>query len=204
MVGAPQAPRNITFSQTELRHIAVGTALVSVSGASIFAGDIFPSMLTLALAVLFFSAGFILHELAHKFVAQRYGLWAEFRLDRFGALLTLVTAISPFFKIIAPGAVMIAGPTSKRAVGFTSVAGPIVNLVLAVGLYGLSLVPGSVQVSLAAHAGASINAFIALFNVLPFGPLDGRKILHWDKLGWAALFLASIATTGFLYFGLFG
>lgn len=159
--------------------------------------------MALAIAVVFFAMGFIIHELAHKFVAQNYGLWAEFRVNPFGAILTLATALSPFFKIIAPGAVMIAGPTSKRAVGLTSVAGPLTNIVLAALLHVLGLLTGSFPLAIAARAGAAINAWMALFNLLPFGPLDGRKILWWDKLAWAGLLVVSILLALYLNLGLF-
>jgi Zn-dependent protease len=37
-----------------------------------------------------------------------------------------------------------------------------------------------------------LNAFIALFNLIPFGELDGRKILAWSPSRWAIAFAASI------------
>jgi Zn-dependent protease len=34
------------------------------------------------------------------------------------------------------------------------------------------------------YAGASFNAWIAMFNLLPFGVLDGQKIFDWNKIAW--------------------
>lgn len=99
------------FSPTEVRHILIGVILVSGVGLSFFAPQVFSNWLAIAAAVFFFTAGFITHELTHKAMAQRYGMWAEFRLDMFGAALTLLSAVSPL-KIIAPGAVVIAGDTT--------------------------------------------------------------------------------------------
>ena len=54
-------------------------------------------VLIMALA---FSCSFLGHELAHKFMAQHYGLWAEFRLVKIGAILTLISILPfLFFKI---------------------------------------------------------------------------------------------------------
>ena len=39
---------------------------------------------------------------------------------------------------------------------------------------------------------ASLNAFIAFFNLLPFGALDGRKIIAWSPARWATAFAVSI------------
>jgi Zn-dependent protease len=43
--------------------------------------------------------------------------------------------------------------------------------------------------------GARINIWLALFNLIPFGPLDGAKILKWNKGIW----LITIAIAGGLF-----
>ncbi|MEM2592855.1 MAG: hypothetical protein QXI60_09735, partial [Thermofilaceae archaeon] len=48
-----------------------------------------------------------------------------------------------------------------------------------------------------------LNAFIALFNLIPLGELDGRKILAWSPSKWAISFALSIIlliTTGFMFY----
>jgi len=191
----------VRFSPTEAKHILVGVVLVSVVGLSLFAARVFSNWIAVAAAVLFFTAGFIMHELTHKAVAQRYGLWAEFRLDIFGALLTLLSAVSPF-KIIAPGAVVIAGQTTPDRVGRTAAAGPATNIILATLLFGVAQIlrPGGLLD--AALAGALINAFMALFNSIPFGVLDGLKVFRWNKLIWLVLFALSALVTAVSYLSL--
>ena len=48
-------------------------------------------------------------------MAQKAGMWAEFRLTTWGAALTFVSVFLPF-KMIAPGAMMIGGnaPSAKN------------------------------------------------------------------------------------------
>jgi Zn-dependent protease len=59
---------------------------------------------------------FLLHELAHKLVAQHYGCYAEFR--SFDNMLILAIVMSFFgFVFAAPGAVMISGPVGIRKNG---------------------------------------------------------------------------------------
>lgn len=196
----PSRPK-ISFSPTELRHIAVGTVLVSGVGLSFFQSQVFSNWIAVAAAVVFFTAGFIIHELTHKAVAQRYGLWAEFRLDTFGALLTVLSVVSPL-KIIAPGAVVIAGNTTSDRVGRTSAAGPVTNILLALLLLGVAQLvrPGGlIEVTL---AGAAINAFMALFNLIPFGVLDGLKVFRWKKTVWLVLFALSVLVTAVSYMSL--
>lgn len=118
---------------------------------------------------------FILHELAHKFTAQRYGLQAEFRSFDGMAVFSLILS---FFGVIflAPGAVMIRGGDRIR-MGRIAAAGPIVNIVLAVLFLGAFFI---YPLSLFQFA-FFINSFLALFNMLPFFVLDGRKVLSWNR-----------------------
>ncbi len=188
-------PHAVRFSGTEIRHLAVGTALVTLAGISYYVvSPISTGLAGLILSALLFSMGFILHELAHKYVAQGYGLWAEFRLNMTGLLLTAISIISPI-KFIAPGAVMIAGFPDKQHMGKTAIAGPVTNVIITAAL--LILLPGLATLGLyqAVLAGASINAFLALFNLIPFAVFDGQKVYSWNKRYWAALFAVSLALT---------
>jgi len=191
----------IRFSPTEIRHIVIGVILVSGVGLSFFAPRVFSDWLAVTAAVFFFTAGFIIHELTHKAVAQRYGMWAEFRLSTFGAVLTLLSAVSPL-KIIAPGAVVIAGNTTPDRVGRTAAAGPTTNILIASLLLGLAEVLHPIGLLEAMLAGAAINAFMALFNLIPFGVFDGLKVFRWNKPVWLVLLALAALLTGLSYMSL--
>ena len=192
----------IRFSPTEIRHIAIGVILVSGVGLSFFTLRAFPSWLAIVAAVFFFTAGFLVHELTHKAMAQRYGMWAEFRLDKFGAALTLLSAVSPL-KIIAPGAVVIAGNTTTDRVGRTAAAGPTTNILIASLLLGLAEVLHPIGFIEALLAGSAINAFMALFNLIPFGVFDGLKVFRWNKQVWLVLLALAVLITGLSYMSLY-
>jgi len=189
----PPRSAKFGFSSTEIRHLTISALLVMSVGLTwIFFLQELPPQILVGSALIFTSI-FLLHEIAHKFVAQHFGLWAEFRLTMFGALITLLSIISPF-KIISPGAVMIAGPASKRIVGITAIAGPLTNIVLGVVFFGLSnlLLKYSV-LFLVAVSSAAISAFIAVFNLVPIGILDGLKVFGWNKIIWGSAFTSSVA-----------
>ena len=40
--------------------------------------------------------------------------------------------------------------------------------------------------------GFQVNAMLAFFNMLPVGPLDGRKILRWNAVVFVALIAVSL------------
>ena len=199
--GQPRrAKGRIYFSPKELKHLAVATLLVVGIGLSAgLYSDTFGLVdwtVTLAAFTVILTASFFVHEIAHKITAQRRGLWAEFRLTVWGAALTLISVILPF-KIISPGAVMIAGSARMDEIGKISIAGPITNIVLSTILLGATFVPNPYSGILA--LGAFFNAYIAVFNLIPFGIFDGFKIFSWDKKIWALAFAASAALTAISY-----
>jgi len=111
-----------------------------------------------------------------------------------GAVLTLASVFLPF-KIIAPGAMMIGGsqPSAKNIVRI-SVAGPFTNIVFSSVLLGLAfpLLPIAPLFADMLFFAAYINAFMAVFNLIPFGVLDGLKIFTFNKKIWAVMFVPSV------------
>jgi Zn-dependent protease len=167
----------IKTSKTELMHLTIATILVTAVGLSLNGYRYFSwQFLTI------FISAFLVHELAHKFLAQYYGSWAEFRAQMSGLLITAISALPIMpFKFIAPGAVMV-GLSDGNKFGRVALIGPLTNLVMGFTFLLLSLFYSS-------HSpyftiGASFNGWIALFNLIPFGVLDGQKILDWNKLVW--------------------
>ena len=75
--------------------------------------------------------GFLLHELAHKFAAQKFGCVAEFRAFDQMLYMAVGLAVLIGFIFAAPGAVMISGQITRKENGIISIAGPAVNYVLA-------------------------------------------------------------------------
>jgi len=154
-----------------------------------------PMILLILVAV--FTSVFLLHEIAHKLTAQHYGLWAEFRLSMFGALITLLSIVSPI-KLISPGAVMIAGPISKEMGGKTALAGPLTNIILSI-LFLFFAYPSSSFPKIVLMLGAAFSAWIAFFNLIPFGMLDGSKVFGWNRMVWVIVFITAVSLTIFTF-----
>lgn len=170
----------LRFSWTEIGHLALGMALVAAVGMSISGIWFQPEFMAV------FVSAFLLHELAHKFLAQFYRAWAEFRVIFFGAIITAVSIFLPF-KFIAPGAVFISGSVSERRNGKISLVGPLTNVALGTGfLFALMFADSRLF-----YEGARFNAWIAIFNLIPFMGLDGSKIFSWNKLVWILALAAS-------------
>jgi Zn-dependent protease len=186
----PKVARKFGFSLKELKHLTVGALLVMGVGLTLFLEQEYTIIDILILSIAF-TLSFLLHELAHKFSAQYFNLWAEFRLTLQGALITFVSIFLPF-KLISPGAVMIAGSGTRETVGKLAVSGPVTNIIIST----VCLILAAVASDLFQFV-AFINAFMATFNLIPFGVMDGLKVFRWNKAFWAIAFVAAIALTAY-------
>ena len=141
--------------------------------------------------------GFLLHELAHKVVAVRFGQVAHFRAD-YGMLALAIASGLAGFLFAAPGAVYHSGRITDRENGLIALAGPVTNLGLAVVFLPAVAVPG--VIGAVGGLGVTINLLLAGFNMLPVGPLDGRQVLAWSPTVFVLVFVPS---AGLAVLGLF-
>ena len=84
----------IKFSKIEIQDLTKAWAAISVAFAIVLSGGLFGAdfFLNILLSAITVGTGFLFHELGHKFVAQKYGCWAEFRADNYMLLLALATS----------------------------------------------------------------------------------------------------------------
>jgi Zn-dependent protease len=140
------------------------------------------------------------HEVAHGWMAKRYG---DKTADQLGRLtLNPLKHIDPVGTIIIPGLLLItftgfifgwAKPVPvdarnfknpKKAMMMVALAGPVSNLLMAVGWALLARVGVTIELEFISMpliysgvAGITINLVLALINLLPIPPLDGSRIL---------------------------
>ncbi len=192
-------PLRMKFSHTEIQHLLRAWIVISLAFAIMNSGgfSLTPAFLiSVAISALTVGVGFLLHELMHKYFAQKYGCVAEFRAFDFMLLIALVLALlrSPIL-FAAPGAVFIQGNVNVARSGRISAAGPATNVVLALVFLGLTFlaspVTSPVLFKIAAF-GATVNAWLAVFNMLPFMGLDGTKVLFWNMKAYAGLLALAI------------
>jgi Zn-dependent protease len=193
---APIRSAALSTSRTELLHLSIAYVVLTfdlavvggqlafggfghVSGAAIASAGAFAAVAALT--------GFVAHEMAHKVSAQRYGFWAEFRMSPVGLFLSVVTALFGFL-FAAPGATVIGGMGDTREWGRTSLAGPLLNLLEGGAFFGAAYATAVSFVNPTWEGFflllAFFNGWFATFNLIPLGPLDGRKVLRWSAPVW--------------------
>ena len=177
------------FLKKEIKDLLIAGLMISLAFAILLSGgslnglNFFNKNFFIIFIVAFFTAGigFLLHELMHKYFAQSYGLFAEFRA--FYGMLWLAILFSFFgFILAAPGAVFIQGKITKEKNGKISLAGPMTNLILALlFLIFLLILNLSGIFSMLFIFGLKINSLLAAFNMIPAMPFDGAKVFKWNK-----------------------
>jgi Zn-dependent protease len=182
--------------------------------------------------VLLFSLSF--HESAHAWAASRMGDDTARRLGRISLnpivhIDPIGTVLMPLLQIFASGIPLLgwAKPTPvnprlysdlRRGELFVSGAGPVSNLILALGFtaalfvvarLGLDGALGETLLYLLS-VGVTLNIVLALFNLVPLPPLDGSHVLQWllpPRLGeryaallrpYGTLILLALVMTGVL------
>jgi Zn-dependent protease len=185
----------------ELKDLSISAVVLAIAFGIAFSGGLraFLDFRRLGIYILMslvaVSLGFILHELGHRYMARRFGFFAEYRMWRVGLLIALAGSLFGFI-FAAPGAVNIyprpagynTAMTTGDKMGIISITGPAMNFILAI----IFLVIYFIFPHLLFSLGARINTWLAVFNLLPFGPLDGMKIFKWSRKVWFSAFIIGI------------
>ena len=185
---------NKRFSKTEIREIIIAVTIISLafaimlrSSVLVVSSEMLNYLAIFGLSALLVITSFIPHEMAHKWVAQKYGAWAEFRMYPAGLMMAIVFSFFGFL-FAAPGAVYINGNINVEKNGKISIAGPLTNLVIG----AIAMVLCHVTTGLWSDIFglfAWLNVFLAFFNLLPINPMDGSKIYKWN----AAIYVGTMA-----------
>jgi len=186
-------------SSREIIHIVASLVVLTIAFT-------YPELSPELMAIVAFGVGtgFILHELAHKFTAQRYGYVADYEASPTGLFLALGLSFitGGGFVFAAPGAVMIRGKKAmygyydpvqtEKEFAYISASGAVVNLLLAIMFVAVSLFIMDPLALKVLWWSAFINIFLAGFNMIPFGPLDGAKVWRYNPVLWGLVGIPAI------------
>ncbi len=186
----------------EVRDLAAAAVSLLVTFLLAYITEIMYYPVTAAGIIVGVLAGFILHELGHRFAARALGYQAFFKAWKLGIVLSIASGLLaglfslmglPILPVIAaPGAVYVVPRTlthvlyTRRDELFISSSGPLMNILITVISLAVTLLAtGGVR-----YVGvlvSRVNAWLALFNLLPIPPLDGFKVARSSVLAWIIL-----------------
>ena len=177
--------------------ISIAFAIFSYKNLAAVYGNVNGFMIALSISLATAGLGFVIHELAHKFIAIKHYCSAEFKSNDPMLALAILMSFAGFI-VAAPGHVLIKGSVNKKQNGEIALAGPGSNFLLAILFVpGFLISKGLLQFFF--FQGFFINSWLALFNMIPFEPFDGVKIYKWNKI---IYLLLAIILAGMVLFGL--
>jgi Zn-dependent protease len=132
------------------------------------------------IALIATSPAVFFHELFHKITALALGYSATFHIFTPGIFIgVILKLISSPLLFIAPGFVSIQNVTQDIPYRLIAFAGPFANLLLF--LIAIIILKKAKNLSekqlIVLHLTKKINLILLIFNMIPFGPLDGAKVL---------------------------
>ncbi|MEM4454924.1 MAG: hypothetical protein QXT28_09455 [Thermofilaceae archaeon] len=150
----------------------------------------YPSLVNLPFVFIGVASSFIPHELAHRAVAIEMGYRARYRLSPWSTFATIVLSMltGGVVKFGATGAVEIRERVNREDMVQIALAGPLMNLVVAV--FSTLLTP---LAPLVLPLVALSNVCVGVSNLLSVPPLDGYHVYRYSPRIWAIVFSASIA-----------
>ncbi|OYT27427.1 MAG: metalloprotease [Candidatus Altiarchaeales archaeon ex4484_96] len=190
--------KKFSISPREIWELLTAWVILSIAFAILYSQkELSIFLIAFPISMVAVGLGFALHELGHKYLAQKYGLSAYFKANYQGLFLAVLFSFAGFI-LVSPGAVHIyGGQMSEEQHGRIALYGPLMNLLLALGFLLLYLTPLSsiALVSVTAWLGYSINTWIGLFNLIPTHPFDGADIKKWSM----PVYLAMVFLMGALF-----
>jgi Zn-dependent protease len=216
---------SIKLGTAEQIDLLLSWVVLAIAFSIVIGGRRMPGAELILISALGAGTGFLLHELAHKFMAQRYGYWAEYRANHSGLLFIIIMSMMGFI-FAAPGAVMMHKPSdvslqsayfyggeayldqmekkARREGLRIALAGPMANIILTTIFFALlsSGLASSMLAMNAVYFAVFINLNLAAFNLIPFGPLDGKKIFEANRFAWAIVALPTIMIALSMLFGI--
>ncbi|WP_393971817.1 site-2 protease family protein [Oxyplasma meridianum] len=164
-------------------------AMISDNGFHVSAPE---AALLLIMSALAVATAFFLHEMAHRYVARRFGGVAFFKIWPFGIIFAFITSFFGFI-FAAPGAVNIGGIYRKDQFGKSALAGPLTNLVVGSVFVFLDIfLPMDPILHTIFGFVGGLNLYFGVFNMLPIPPLDGQKVMSWNLRIFIMVFAVAI------------
>ena len=179
------------FSSLELLVIVIasvflGAAFLITKKIEFDVGNIMLYLLIAGLAT-------ILHDLTHRYAAYRYKATTEYQFWLLGTVIMFVTAFLFGLAYGAPGRTLIkdSNKLGVKEQAIVALSGPVMSF--AVTLAFFLLVPIGGWFKVIGLLGVSMNLLSAVYGLMPFDPMDGKKVYGWKKAAWAVAFLPMFA-----------
>lgn len=164
--------------------ILLGIAFAYARG-SLFMAD------KLAMIVIAALLTIVVSELARRFIAARYKAVTEYQFWGIGAITLIITAVlhQPFSR---PARTIINKPEEigTEKMGKIAMAPCVVSLLLSIMFLVLMALGNGMETI--GKEGFKMGMMICVYSLMPFEPMDGKRVIGWSKLAWVLVFIPSL------------
>jgi Zn-dependent protease len=131
----------------------------------------------------------IMHDLGHRMVARKLEIEGQYKFWGLGTFTMLLTSWLFGMAFAQPGRYVFSDPEDidNRDMAFVTLAGPAVSMLFAILFLPFALIGG--VAGQIAVAGFTMNLMTAVYNLMPFSPMDGKIIYEWSRLFWMLTFV---------------
>jgi Zn-dependent protease len=152
------------------------------------------------LAIFIIVAGFALtlHDLAHRYMAWKHNVTSEYQVWWLGSIIMFITSVAFYTVYASPSRFRLdkQADLSSKERALIHGMGPLTSFIVFLAFALLVTSDGSVmKIGILA---CSINLLIATYGMMPFDPMDGKKVYEWNRWVWLVTFIPLIM----LYFAL--
>jgi Zn-dependent protease len=130
----------------------------------------------------------IMHDLGHRMIARKLAIEGQYKFWGLGTLTMLLTSWLFGMAFSQPGRyVFDSEDVDDIDTAFVTLAGPAVSVLFAILFLPFALIGG--VAGQIAVAGFIMNLMTAVYNLMPFSPMDGKIIYEWSRLFWMLIFV---------------
>jgi Zn-dependent protease len=191
-----QIPRGLNkiallgLSRIEFIHITVSFVLFGI----FMAWAVSPASLFLEnLPAYLIGAGLVLtvHEFMHNFTSHRFGVESEFRTSAVGMIAVAITSVLFGNVFAVPGRTIMYGDPTQDQRGKIALSGPVLSFIMVLLFWLLADYGGFVgSIGL---AGFNVAFIMAVYEMLPITPMDGKEVKNWKRWVWCLFFFPVFA-----------
>lgn len=185
-----EAKKGSIFTLTRLEAVAYAVVLVVLTFAFSYAsaGSLEDFLLLIPTVLVTSVVVGLVKNLVTVVIARSLGVWAEHRVWGFGLATFLFSTLAFRTPFSSPSRIVNHAPKiTLRALGLVASSSVLIALGFA-GVFYVLLVNGFAYIG---SIGLAMCLLMALFDVIPVAPMNGRDIFDWSKPIWAFLFLVA-------------
>jgi hypothetical protein len=190
--GVTAKPKKSLLFGVSLVELFVGFACILLIGITFaYAKDYLLSVDKLLVIIVAAGITIVISEMVRRFTAHHYKAETEYKFWDAGAIILVITSLlhQPFSR---PARTIINKPDElgARKQGIIAMAPCVASLLLSI-IFLMLLAYGN-GYEMLGREGFKMGMMLCVYSLMPFEPMDGMRVINWNKFAWAIVFLPAL------------